>query len=296
LSSPIDKKFKELREAIAKQRNRLHTVSATEHNAHSAAFYDKSELLQRSKHQRELKEWLNAPDYEGDFRAANKLHYQGTCDWLHKKQALIEWTTSTDRPFLFIYGIPGAGKTVLSSWFINEARSAGASDGLILFHYFKDTDTNKRTSASAIRSLVDQLMNHCICTNDPLMLQLEPSLNEISLQRTRHADYDDLWGKIFSVAALAFIHAKDACPSPIVTVVLDAMDECQSPGTLIKDLLALTAQSRGKFRVLVTGRKSAWDRLDLVSPTASPTLNSLWRTYSRTSAPLCVTQSLASRV
>ncbi|KAG6906687.1 hypothetical protein DXG01_012579 [Tephrocybe rancida] len=249
-SSVINKKFEELR---------LHAVSIAQHNADFASFTDENRLQQQSAHQKRVKEWLNAPNYERDFRAATDLRYPGTCEWMRKKQAYIDWMSSTASPFLFVHGIPGAGKTVLSSWIISEARSAVTTDNIVLFHYFKDTDINKRTPESAIRSLIDQLLIHCRRTRDPLLSKIASALDEISFERNHHADYPDLW-KVFSESVSSFILAKSSVHPPI-TVVLDAMDECESPRRLTHNLLDLAIQNVGKLKVFVTGRKSAWDSI-----------------------------------
>ncbi|KAG6855651.1 hypothetical protein H0H87_012574 [Tephrocybe sp. NHM501043] len=237
-------------------------ISAVQHHAQSASFFDESKHLQQSAHQWHLKEWVNAPDYDRDFRVASIRRYPGTCEWLQRKPAFIEWTTSDPKPFLFIYGIPGARKTVLSSWIIGEAPSLTTGDNFVLFHYFTDTDTDKRTPVSAIRSMLDQLLNHYRSTSDPLLVELESSLNKMSLERSRHVDYPDLY-EILSSSVSSWTSARRSTASHVISVVLDALYECQSPHALVNDFLKLAEQSQGQFRVVATGRKSAWDSIEV---------------------------------
>ncbi|KAG6860965.1 hypothetical protein C0995_005331 [Termitomyces sp. Mi166 len=260
LSSSIDKKFQGLRDAIVEGKTRLHEASSAQHNADSAFFNDQNNLFHRSARQKELKNWLNAPDYEQDFYVADEVRYQGTCEWIQRKQSYIDWSTSISTSFLFIHGIPGAGKTILSSRIISNARSRSqtTSNQLLLYHYFKDSDTDKRTPVSALRSFIDQLFNEFRRTNKPLLSDLESRMEAASLERSRHASYTDFWN-IFSATILDFAQATESSNLGTITIVMDAMDECQSPSTLVSDFLNLAHQCRGKVKVLMTGRKSAWD-------------------------------------
>ncbi|KAG6914858.1 hypothetical protein DXG01_014918 [Tephrocybe rancida] len=252
-SPSIDKKFQLLMEEISKQRSRLHDASSAQHNADFASF----ELRERSANQRRLRDWLNAPDYGSDFRVAIDIYYGGTCEWILKKPSFIQWTSSTSIPTLFIHGIPGAGKTILSSWMIERARRPTADDTVVLYHYFKHTDTDKRTDVSAVRSFIDQLFNHFRCTQHPLLPQLESTLNTASLEQ-RHTDFSDLW-PIFSTTLSSVAQAQVGLR---VTVIMDAMDECDSAQKLTTNVLNLAHQIPENLKVLFTGRKSAWDLLD----------------------------------
>ncbi|KAG6855360.1 hypothetical protein H0H87_004372 [Tephrocybe sp. NHM501043] len=90
LSSSLNKEFKVFTNKIEKQRNRLHQATVAQHNADSAFYYNDSRYIQRSIYQRELKAWLAAPNYERDFRTANELRYEGTCEWLREKQPFMD--------------------------------------------------------------------------------------------------------------------------------------------------------------------------------------------------------------
>ncbi|KAG6815140.1 hypothetical protein H0H87_004714, partial [Tephrocybe sp. NHM501043] len=139
------------------------------------------------------------------------------------------------------------------------------SDAVVLFHYFKDANADKCTADSAIRSCIDQLWNYYKDMKDSLLSQLESSLNEASLRHSHHADYPELWD-LFSASILQFIQSRDPTKPCSITLVLDALDECKSPLTLVKNLLNLAVQSGSKFRVLVTGRHSAWDDIERSIP------------------------------
>ncbi|KAG6876570.1 hypothetical protein C0993_002259 [Termitomyces sp. T159_Od127] len=264
LSSSIDKKFQVLTDSIAKERTRLHEVSSAQHSTNSALFYEESHRYQRNANRIQLKGWLDAPDYEAEFRAADDRRYEGTCDWIKKKQAFVEWTSTAYTPSLFVHGTPGSGKTVLSSWVV---RSRATEDELVLYHFFKDMDTLKRSPLSAIRSLVDQLFDQLRSADHSLLPKLESMLDDAS-QHSRHVHFDDLW-HIFSKFLMdpADPPAKRSALS--ITVVLDALDECDSPQTLIVHLAQLANDAQGKVKIFMTGRHSAMNLVARSLPTSS---------------------------
>ncbi|KAG5729444.1 hypothetical protein E4T56_gene6206 [Termitomyces sp. T112] len=269
LSSSIGKRFQRLKDAIIEAKARLHDASHAQHNAESSLFYNQSSSFHQFARQKELKNWLNAPDYEQDFCAANEVQYQGTCEWIKKKQSYIDWTISISTPFLFVHGIPGAGKTILSSWIINDTCSQMTPDQLVLYHYFKNTDTDKCTPVSALRSFIDQLINQFRrTTNKLLLLGLESSLEMISLEHSHHAGYKDFWA-IFSRSVLAFVQPEEPNNPHAISIIMDALDECHLPQTFVLHLFDLIHQCQGKIKLLMTGRESAWD-LVRQSPHSSP--------------------------
>ncbi|KAG6914134.1 hypothetical protein DXG01_002274 [Tephrocybe rancida] len=256
-SPSLDKKFQLLMEEITKQRSRLHEVSSAQHNADFASF-------ERSANQRRLRDWLNASDYGSDFCATINRHYNRTYEWILQKPSFIQWTSSTSMLTLFIHGIPGAGKTILSSWMIERALHQTADTTLVLYHYFKHTNTDKCTDVSAMRSFIDQLFDHFRCTQHPLLSQLELALDAAS--QRRNPVLSDLW-PIFSTTLSSVVRAQVGLR---ITVIMDAMDECDSPQKLTTNILNLAHQIPETLKVLFTRRNSAWDSLNSSLTTALP--------------------------
>ncbi|KAG6852837.1 hypothetical protein C0991_008676 [Blastosporella zonata] len=261
LQSPsMDTKFQTLREEIKEQKTRIHEASSAQHNADSAKVHGESKLRERNDNHRRLRDWVSALDYEADFHAALDRHYEGTCQWIQKKPAFAEWASSTANVWLFIHGIPGAGKTILCSWFINDALHHTADNNLVLYHFFKDTDPNRQTHVSAIRSFIDQLFNHLRGTQNPVLEQLESMLDAASLQH-RHVNISNLW-EIFSRAVSLFIESTASGTARPIIIVMDAMDESDSAEKIITSILKLAHQNQGRVKVLATGRRSAWDLIN----------------------------------
>ncbi|KAG6835221.1 hypothetical protein H0H93_003792, partial [Arthromyces matolae] len=270
-ASAIQKGFEAMKAEIITQRTRLHDATSAEHNAETSSFHANINSFQHTIRQRELKKWLNAPNYAFDLRTATELRYPETCKWILGKQPYIDFVMSSSL-FLYIHGIPGSGKTVLSSWIINDMQTTHGAE-LLLYHYFKGTDANKRTPQSAVRSFLDQLHNHLRNTQNSLLSQLESDMEKASIDRSGHVDYADLWDLFLPLmAALASSLSQQSPTSQTIIFIMDAMDECQLPTSLVSDLLNLAQAHPDQIRILVTGRKSA---LDMLQDSLSSSVSSL---------------------
>ncbi|KAG6811947.1 hypothetical protein H0H92_005111 [Tricholoma furcatifolium] len=249
-SNTMAQRFQLLTAEISAQKNRLHVVASAQHYKDSAAYREKVDVGHRTN----LISWINAPSYEVDLNSATKHHYAGTCEWILKKQEYMEWEKRIDGSLLVIYGIPGAGKTILSSWLINRAqREAEVSGKYLLYHFFKANDDSKRTPLSAMRSLIEQLYDQLKRTNPFLLTALETELDTLSAKA--QVTFMQLWFILSTILSTLCQSHTPSC-SPAVTIILDAMDECKGSKPLVRELHRLAHKEAGVIRVIITSRKS----------------------------------------
>ncbi|KAK0267412.1 hypothetical protein LTR35_016361 [Friedmanniomyces endolithicus] len=139
-------------------------------------------------------------------------------------------------PILWLHGIPGCGKTVLSSTIIEDLRASSATTtpGLLYF-YFDFNDQRKQTFDSALRSLVYQMAHR----SDSAFEQLD------HLRRNGQP----------STQELSQILEKMLNGGDPVTIVLDALDECTTRDELLKWIQQLMASEIGSLKMVVTSRK-----------------------------------------
>ncbi|THX46709.1 Pfs, NACHT and ankyrin domain protein [Aureobasidium pullulans] len=80
---------------------------------------DRMQELSFDNQQREIMQWLSAPDPSIDYHEALEKRHDGTGLWFLESDVFLDWKT---RPhsFLWLCGIPGCGKTVLSSSLIQD--------------------------------------------------------------------------------------------------------------------------------------------------------------------------------
>lgn len=116
--------------------------------------------LQTSAHFEDIIKWLSAPDPSINFNKARELHQSGTGQWLLDSPKYRSWKVDTGS-FLWLYGRPGCGKTILSSTIIANLKEDMTSQTLLYF-YFNFTDVEKRSTDKAVRSLIEQLYRKSI--------------------------------------------------------------------------------------------------------------------------------------
>ncbi|KAI9164157.1 Vegetative incompatibility protein [Paramyrothecium foliicola] len=194
-----------------------------------------------------LKSWLNLDivSTQANFEEAMRLRQEGTGSWFLEHDVYQKWL-STENSLFWVYGIPGSGKTVLSTTIIQDLQERMASLEAqtlgVAYFYIDHRDPSKRTFRSLIQAGLDQLMRQCdACTDDLRQLQLRKAraVNESpSLQ-----DYLMLF-KAFTM------HFKK------VFLVVDALDESIEVEDFVNGLVEIITgpQSTTRAQILVTSR------------------------------------------
>ncbi|KAL5328216.1 hypothetical protein ACEPPN_001712 [Leptodophora sp. 'Broadleaf-Isolate-01'] len=196
--------------------------------------------------QQKIRHWLSSPDPSTNHNAACKLRQATTGEWFLKSDEFEKWKM-TSRSFLWLYGIPGCGKSVLCSTALEEVKSQYKSNYTveiptvaIAYFYFDFNDSEKQRHDKFTHSLIEQLawqsakalayleslFSHCQDgkgqpTQDALEVALQQMLNE--------------FGETF--------------------IILDALDECKEREELLLLLKNLTSWGAGNLHVLATSRR-----------------------------------------
>lgn len=115
--------------------------------------------MQLQERQKRIDTWLSAADPSTNQRKAQESRQEGSGQWFLKGTWFSAWRAQP-ASFLWLNGIPGCGKTVLSSTIIDHLRQEAADSGnsyILLYFYFDFTDIRKQSLEDAIRSLISQL-------------------------------------------------------------------------------------------------------------------------------------------
>ncbi|EGU86437.1 hypothetical protein FOXB_03045 [Fusarium oxysporum f. sp. conglutinans Fo5176] len=107
-----------------------------------------------NQHVAAIKDWLSPPDSSTNANHARKLRHEGTGEWFLNSAAFREWETGSRR-HLWLYGLPGCGKTVLSTTILDHLTNI--NDHITLDFFFDFSDTTMQTIDGMLRSLVFQL-------------------------------------------------------------------------------------------------------------------------------------------
>ncbi|KAI9772612.1 MAG: hypothetical protein M1839_002425 [Geoglossum umbratile] len=155
--------------------------------------------------------WLSSPDPSTNYKEALQKRHDGSGLWFLESDVFAKWKTRRNSP-LRLNGIPGCGKTILSSAVIKDLNDTLSTQPLLYF-YFDFNDSAKQTLESMLRSLVTQLP----CKFEHNWKQLDSlfsSCNDGCRQPTRESLCKIILNMVEQVKE--------------VWIVLDALDECST--------------------------------------------------------------------
>ncbi|KAG5655135.1 hypothetical protein KAF25_001908 [Fusarium avenaceum] len=159
-------------------------------------------------------DWFTPVDY-GTHQSVNfKIRQQGTGQWFLESAEYREWLDA-DGNTLFCLGIPGAGKTVLSSIVINNLQTRFSDNPKIgvAYIYCNFQRTNEQGIDDILASVLRQL-TQCLSS---LPDSIKSLYKQHNTKRTRPSR-DEILGLLQSVLP---IYSR-------VFLVVDALDECQA--------------------------------------------------------------------
>ncbi|KNG91324.1 putative multiple ankyrin repeats single kh domain protein [Aspergillus nomiae NRRL 13137] len=183
--------------------------------------------LKSESHADEIRKWLLPPDPSTNLNdVLNKKHI-GTGSWFLESEPFQKWKGS-DYNSLWLHGIPGVGKTVLSASIIAAlSQEPDQSENIPLLYFLFDFSDNKKQSLSGlVRSFVTQREDEALCATFQQMLD--------TVKATR--------------------------------IIIDALDECTTRTDLLQWIEALIHSEGTVPQLLVTSRKevdieSSFERL-----------------------------------
>ncbi|KAJ7609589.1 hypothetical protein DFH06DRAFT_1246947 [Mycena polygramma] len=187
-----------------------------------------------------LKEWLKPANVGASHRSAAGARHPGSGLWLLEESAQFrEWMYSPNS-CLWLYGISGSGKTVLSSSIIETVRGRGEA---CAFFYFEATNSKQRTITHFLCSLVIQLS-----------VQLEPPDQVLHALWKSHADGQQGLPTDSELVTKALIPILRKFNRPVY-IVLDALDEASDRRENLLDVVTVIVDAQlSNVRLLVASR------------------------------------------
>ncbi|KAE8440424.1 hypothetical protein EG329_008005 [Mollisiaceae sp. DMI_Dod_QoI] len=202
------------------------------------------------KRRGEIRNWLTSTNESVSHKRAAALRQGGTGKWLVKGPIFSSWFSDEDKGFLWISGIPGAGKTILASTIIDEIQDrlqniCGPKRGVYGFAYFycDYKDPKKKDILDVLRCLISQLSGQSQC--------LFQALNDMFLARkTASATYQ---AQSLDMDTMMELLDKRVGDLEQILIVIDALDECSNLDAA-KNISKIYHASLGKIRLLITSR------------------------------------------
>jgi hypothetical protein len=169
-------------------------------------------------HLDKIRKWLSPPDTSTNVNAAKERRHKGTGAWFLDSAAFSEWKSGLRR-YLWLHGLAGCGKTVLTSMILDHLCETHMESCVTLNFFFDFRDKDKQQLDNLLRSLAFQLYLQCADSREDLD-SLFTSYNQGKQQPT-----------IDSLSRSVYIMMQR--PKKL-QIILDAMDECVTRSELLK--------------------------------------------------------------
>jgi len=169
-----------------------------------------------------LRRWLSAPDPFQIHHKALQDRLADTGMWFLRGEQYSKWKAGLE-PFLWLYGIPGCGKSILCSAIIEDILQDSCNDSgkAAAYYYFSFSDSQHQVPELMVRSLIDQFSKQCIQIPEGLH-----SLLSSDLDGRRQPTLDELLNMLHQMVQ----------HFPTSYIVLDALDECNDRPQLLRIL------------------------------------------------------------
>jgi len=197
--------------------------------------------MQGGEKLKEIRSWLFAPEPSMNYLKAQKQRQEGTGLWLLESKRFTRWK---DDPAsrLWLYGIPGCGKTILSSTVVQNLQHHcdGSRQKVTVYFYFDFNDAQKQDPELMLRSLLRQLLQRLVT----LPMEVEEMFSSCG-----DGKQQPLLPAVLKVAPQVirqFTH---------VYIVLDALDECTQRPELMDLLVTIAGWRLDSVHLLMTSRR-----------------------------------------
>ncbi|KIJ12302.1 hypothetical protein PAXINDRAFT_14917 [Paxillus involutus ATCC 200175] len=185
-------------------------------------------------------QWLDGLDCTTKHEATHSLRQPDTCTWLPKTEKYQSWKRG-GKPFLWLGGKAGSGKSVLASAVIDDLQRGQIDEEVLAYFYCDFRDERSVNAHEVLRSLLAQLLRHAALDR----VDCRDAVPDLVQRKEKGASPpNDINLLIPLVLSAAKLHQ-------LPVIVVDALDEC---GDVEKLLDALKQLNDGHIRLFVTSR------------------------------------------
>ena len=188
-----------------------------------------------------IHKWLEGPDPSTNYNKALQGRHPKTGIWFIESSAFIDWKAER-HSFLWLHGIPGCGKTMLSATVVENILNREPFDpsSAVLYFYFDFNDNSKQEHEKMIRSLLAQTLRYCV----DVPQQVE-SLYSSCMEGGWQPTCEELLEALYQTMA----SFKETF------IILDALDECADRSELLSGIDHIMSWKDISLHLLVTSRR-----------------------------------------
>ncbi|KAJ6257541.1 Vegetative incompatibility protein [Drechslerella dactyloides] len=193
---------------------------------------------QDSQKLRDITKWLSAIDFTKQQSDFSNQRQEGTGIWFLKFPEFVDWLSGTS-PILFCHGIPGAGKTIISSLVIDHLQKSKYSGRTgVAYIYCNYKESKQQRPIDLLSALLKQLVQGL-----PKIPNVVQTLYNEHMEKRSQSAIDEIVTTILDVF----------CDYHEVFIVVDALDECSDEhrDSLMSRLRKLLAPN---VKMMVTSR------------------------------------------
>ncbi|KAK4170814.1 ankyrin repeat-containing domain protein [Triangularia setosa] len=203
-------------------------------------------------------QWLDAQNPKEELIKNKVRRLHGTCEWIKRLDVYQSWKAGGGSHSIWIPGRPGAGKTVLASFVVEDLQEVPGVT--VLYFFFKQGDIATSSPIEALSSLILQLIHLARERSTGLQRRLFAILKKAI---DKGAGFADQGKANFHELGAVFASMLQEFDGPRVVVILDALDECLDPVAFAKDCLESPLSDAARF--VITSRPTQ----DIVSALGS---------------------------
>ncbi|KAI0161909.1 ankyrin repeat-containing domain protein [Hypoxylon sp. FL1284] len=204
-------------------------------------------------------EWLGAPDPSSRHNELRRKRAKDTGLWLLNSDAFQAWYDSDGSSF-WLHGIPGCGKSVLSSAVIEHVRhrsSTRGQDVAVAYYHFDFSDEVISSPDLMLRSLISQLSSW---NGEPPEALEECAVHHF--KRSRYTRSDSLGEShrdgMAQPSSSDLINILRGISEELgdTILVIDALDECIDQDLLLEHLDAMLSWNAKGLRIFMSSRNT----------------------------------------
>jgi Cdc6-like AAA superfamily ATPase len=199
------------------------------------------ERLYQDSQRNQIHSWLSPPDVSINLNEASSKRYEGTGLWFLESEQFQQWKSGA-RKHLWIHGMPGCGKTILSSTIIKHLHRDRVQSSHVVLEFFDFNDTDKQMVNKMFRSLVTQLYFRC----EKSRKELDTLFSKCEYGRQQPT----------TEALFATLHGMMSF-SDKVQIIIDALDECRERREMIQWMQKLVNIGDQRLYLLLTSRQES---------------------------------------
>ncbi|KAH7348858.1 hypothetical protein BKA65DRAFT_550923 [Rhexocercosporidium sp. MPI-PUGE-AT-0058] len=236
----LDRQFDEAVERFREHKKMVEDEASLCHMIEASEKRDEEMTLFAVERKRKLLTKLSTVGFEYKHQKLKALRHIGTGIWLLENTQYNQWYTSTQSAVMCCYGIPGCGKSVLSSSIIDFL----GSKNNVMYYYCDYADKRTLDPANVFGTLARQILMRI----DPLPEPLATMIEEAAHDGNRLADH---------IQALEILQQCIAVYLKPIHLSIDGLDEMTEDSQKItcRGLSRMVNDDRSVIKLFMTGRE-----------------------------------------